>query len=88
MPQLCVLKGDELLFLLLWCSGYIGAKLGVPRGWNLHTSAVSIPCYDAGRCDDHLGAPGMARPTETRYWLAFLPILSGWWRSLKRLNLA
>ena len=25
-----VLKGDELLFLLLWCSGYIGAKLGVP----------------------------------------------------------
>ena len=25
-----VFKGDELLFLLLWCSGYIGAKLGVP----------------------------------------------------------
>ena len=25
-----LLKGDELLFLLLWCSGYIGAKLGVP----------------------------------------------------------
>ena len=27
---MCVLKGDELLFLLLLCSGYIGAKLGVP----------------------------------------------------------
>ena len=27
---MCVLKVDELLFLLLWCSGYIGAKLGVP----------------------------------------------------------
>ena len=25
-----VLKGDELLFLLHWCSGSIGAKLGVP----------------------------------------------------------
>ena len=25
-----LLKSDELLFLLLWCSGYIGAKLGVP----------------------------------------------------------
>ena len=25
-----LLKGDELLFLQLWCSGYIGAKLGVP----------------------------------------------------------
>ena len=24
------LKGDELLFLLLWCSGFIAAKLGVP----------------------------------------------------------
>ena len=24
------LRRDEALFLLLWCSGYIGAKLGVP----------------------------------------------------------
>ena len=25
-----LLRVDELLFLLLWCSGYVGAKLGVP----------------------------------------------------------
>ena len=31
---MCVLKGDELLFLLLLCSGYIGAKLGVPVAGN------------------------------------------------------
>ena len=25
-----ILKVDEILFLLLWCSGYIGAKIGIP----------------------------------------------------------
>ena len=25
-----LLEGDELQFPLLWCSGYIGSKLGVP----------------------------------------------------------
>ena len=59
-----VFKGDELLFLLLWCSGLHRCQAWRAGGWNFHTSAVSIPCYDAGRCGDHLGAPGMARARQ------------------------
>ena len=28
--KMAVIKKDEVLFLFLWCSGYIGAKIGVP----------------------------------------------------------
>ena len=30
MTPMRLLKGDELLFLLLWCSGYTCAKLSLP----------------------------------------------------------
>ena len=66
-----LLKGDELLFLLLWCSGYIGAKHGVPVAGTftlllyrfiMVTLSVAVIIAVRREC---------AGPTETRSWLNF-----------------
>ena len=88
MSSHAFIRRDEVLFLLLWSSGYIGAKFGLPHAGNYTLLFLRyVLCVEVAAFVVSIRGTGSA-PISAPLSPAFWRILSGWTLFLRRLNLA